>query len=290
MKKIIIALALFGALTPGLTACSSDDNHATQVEQVTLDQLPANTKQFIETAFPNAVIVKATKVNTPNYYGSFYQLILDNNIEIDFDKSGNWTEIETRDHTAIPAAFLQQEVPLIQAYVTEHYKGSFIVELDKNTKGYQVTLNSDLELIFNAQQEFIGLDLDLDEDEQLIDEDQLPTVAKNFLSTHFNDASIVLIKKEQDSKTTYNVYLSDGFKIEFNQEGEWIEIESKQNKEIPTVLLPNALTSYIQLHYSDYKLVGIEKKGQGFEVELQRGRQEIELLFDREGNFIKVDH
>lgn len=289
MKKNILALAIVGALTLSFTACSSDDNTPTKVEQITIDQVPNQAKKLIETAFPQASIVQATKISTPNYYGSFYQLLLDNNIEIDFDQAGNWTEIETKNHTAIPAAFLAQEVPLIQAYIAEHYKQSFIIEIDKNAKGYEVTLNTELELIFTAQQEFVGVDLDLDNNEQLITEDQLPSVAKSLLKTHFGPSTIVLIKKEQDTQVTYSVYLSDGFKIEFNQQGEWIEIETKRNKEIPTALLPTALTSYIQLHYSEYTLVGIEKNSQGFEVEIQKGRQELELLFDREGNFIRID-
>ena len=289
MKKKLIALVLFGALTIGVTACSSDDNTSTKVEHVTLDQLPGNTKKFIETTFPNAVIVQATKKNTPNYYGTFYQLTLDNNISIDFDKSGNWTEIETRNNTALPEAFLAQEVPLILAYVNANYPDSFLVELDKNARGFEATLNSGLELIFNAKQEFVGLDLDLDRDEELINEDQLPSAAKRFLTEHFSQASIVLIKKEVGRQTTYDVYLSNGFNIEFDQQGAWTEIESKQDNEIPSVLLPPALITYVQQHYSDYKLVGVEKNRQGFDVELKKGRQEVELLFDQEGNFLRID-
>ncbi len=290
MKKKIIALALFGALTLSFTACSSDDNPSAQVEQVTLDQVPTNAKKFIETTFPQATVVKATKVNTPNYYGSFYELILDNNIEIDFDQSGHWTEIETKDHSAIPATFLLQEVPLIQAYIEGYDKESFSIEIDKDAKGYEVKLNSGLELIFTAQQEFVGLDLDTEEDEQVIQADQLPTAVKNFLTTHFSDTGIVLVKKELDKAVTYKVYLNNGIKIEFNQQGDWIEMETKQNKEIPSDLMPVALTTYIQLNYSDFKLVGVEKKSQGYEVEIQKGRQEIELLFDQEGHFVQVDH
>ncbi|WP_353116979.1 PepSY-like domain-containing protein [Myroides odoratus] len=290
MNKKIIAIALFAALNLSFTACSSDDSNAVEVEQVTLEQLPANTQQFIAGIFPNAAVLQANKVSKPNYYGSYYKLRLNNKIEIDFDQNGNWTEIETEDRSAIPADFLAQEVPLIQAYVAEHYKSNHIIEIDRDRKGYEVTLNNELELIFNAAQGFIGIDTDLDEEEQLIDYAALPASVQSLLKTHFAASEVVLIKQETEAKeTTYKVYTNDGFKIEFNQQGDWTEIESKQGKTIPSALLPTPLITYIQTNYSDFNFTGIEKKRNGFEVELKKEKQEIELLFDKEGNFLRLD-
>ena len=290
MNKKIIALALFTTLTFGFTACSSDDSNSTQTERITVDQLPENTKQFVNAVFPDANIVQANKVNKPNYYGSFYKLVLNNNIEIDFDREGNWTEIETKNNTAIPADFLAQEVPLIQAYVAEHYKANFIVEIDKNRRGYEVKLNSGLELIFDANQVFVGIDMDIDDDEQLIDYRELPANAQQVLQTHFPTSEVVLIKKESDSEgTSYEVYTNEGFKIEFDQQGEWKEIETKQGKDIPSALIPTPITTYIQANYAEYKLTTVEKKPSVFEVEIKNGRQELDLIFDRQGNFIKID-
>lgn len=290
MKKKIIAIALFAILGLGFTACSSDDGNTVNTEQVTLEQLPTQTQAFIARTFPNATVLRANKTNKPNYYGSYYALVLTNNISIDFDQAGNWTEIETEDHTAIPADFLTQEVPLIQAYVAEQYNGNYIIEIDRNHQGYEVTLNNELELIFNVNQQFVGIDIDMDEDEQRITYAQLPALAQSFLQTYFPTAEAVLIKQETEARTaTYKVYTNNGFKIELDQQGNWIEIETKQNQDIPTALLPASLTSYIQTHYVDFKLTGIEKKRQGFEVELTKGRQEVELLFDAQGNFIRID-
>lgn len=290
MKKKIIAIALFATLGLSFTACSSDDGNAANTEQITLAQLPTHTQAFITRTFPNATVLRATKINKPNYYGSYYSLVLNNNITLDFDQAGNWTEIETEDHTAIPADFLTQEVPLIQTYVAEQYKGNYIIEIDRDHQGYEVTLNNELELIFNADQQFVGIDIDKDEDEQYITLAQLPALVQSFLQTYFSTADVVLIKQETEAReTTYKVYTHNGFKIELNQQGNWIEIETKQNQDIPTALVPAPLVTYIQTHYGDFKLTGIEKKSQGFEVELTKGRQEIELLFDPQGNFIRID-
>lgn len=291
MNKKIIAIALFAALSFGFTACSSDDSHATNVEQITLGQLPETTQQFIATTFPHATFLRAHKVSKPNYYGSYYNILLNNQVSLDFDQNGNWTEIETEDHSAIPADFLAQEVPLIQAYVAEHYPSNHIIEIDRDRKGYEVKLNNELELIFNEAQVFVGLDIDEDENEQLIAYAQLPAEAQSLLNQHFPSSEAVLIKQEIEAKETeYKVYTNDGFKIEFNHQGDWTDVENKQDKTIPTTIFPTPITTYIQTYYTDFKHTGIEKKRNGFEVELKKERQEVELYFDREGNFLQVEN
>ncbi|WP_158963857.1 PepSY-like domain-containing protein [Myroides fluvii] len=290
MNKKIIAIALFTTLSFTFTACSSDDNNPVQIEQVTLEQLPTTTQQFIANTFPNASVVGANKVTKPNYYGSYYKITLNNRVEIDFDQDGNWTEIETEDRSAIPTDFLVQEVPLIYAYTTEHYKANYIIEIDRERKGYEVKLNNELELIFNKDQVFVGIDSDTADDDELISYVDLPPSVQSLLNEHFSSSEFVLIKKEVDAKETeYKVYTTDGFQLEFNQAGDWMAIESKQGKEIPTALFPATITTYIQQHYSAFKHTGIEKKRTGYEVELKKGKQEIELLFDQEGNLLGID-
>ena len=290
MKKNLLAVVLCTTLSLSFTACSSDDSQATALEQVTFEQLPTTTQEFVATTFPDARVLRASKIVKSNYYGSYYALILDNNIEIDFDQAGHWTEIETEDDTALPEAFLTQEVPLIHTYVKTQYKGSYIVEIDRDRRGYEVSLNTGLSLIFNAEQAFVGIDMDLDENEQYSTYAQLPAAVQSFLKTYFPTVEVVLIKQETEVKTTtYKIYTHDGFTIEVDQEGVWLEIETKQNQAIPIALIPDLITNYIQTYYRDFKHTGIEKDKKGYEVEVKKGNQEIELHFDLDGNFIRVD-
>lgn len=291
MKKKLMALMLCLTLALGLAACSNDDSNPTGLEQVSLNQLPENTQQFIQGTFPNTTLLQANKLTKSNYYGSIYKIKLNNKVEIDFDREGNWTEIETTDYSELPAHFLAQEVPVIQAYVVENFKGKYIIEIDKDRKGYEVKLNDQQELIFNSRQEFVAIDIDSDQEEQLITYTQLPETVRSFLTTYFASSEIVFMKQEVEKEgTTYKVYLADGFKIEFDHLGEWEEIETKQNQMIPSILLPAPLTAYIETNYKTYQLVSIEKKSRVFEVELKRGQQELALIFDREGNFLQLDN
>lgn len=293
MKKRKIALALMLAVALGFTACSSDDNgNDHKVEKITEEQLPANSKSFLKTVFPNSSLRHATKVTTPNYYGSLYTTRLDNRVEIDFDKAGNWTEVEMEDDSAIPVEFLKSEVPHIYDYIVKNYKGFSITEIDRDMKrGYEVKLSSGLELIFNTKQEFVGVDLDLDRDEELIVGTDLPQKAQDFLKTHFTGVELVLVKKELDrAGDEYKVYLANGVKVEFTTTGDWKEIETKRNVAIPSTIIPSAMNTYIVKNYNKFHIESIEKEHNTYQVELVNGAQEIELVFDLEGNFLRIDN
>ncbi|MEK6494915.1 PepSY-like domain-containing protein [Myroides odoratimimus] len=292
MKKRKIALALMMVMALGFTACSSDDNgNDHKVETISPEQLPAGSKSFLSTVFPNASLRHTAKVSTPNYYNSAYKTTLDNRVEIDFDKAGNWTEIEMEDNSAVPTEFLKKEVPHIYEYVTNAYSDLFIVEVDRDmNRGFEVKLSSGLELIFNTKQEFVGVDLDLDRDEELIEKAMLPQKAQDFLKTNFPGVEVSLVKKELDREgDEYKVYLANGVKVEFNQVGEWIEIETKQNTAIPAGIIPANILTYIDANYKDFRLETIEKEYDSYQVEIVKGRQEVELIFDKAGNFLRID-
>ncbi|MCC9044419.1 PepSY-like domain-containing protein [Myroides sp. M-43] len=293
MKKSKIVLAVLLTVMIGFTACSSDDNgKANNVEQINEKQLPEQSKSFIKSVFPNASFRHVAKVTKPNYYGTTYASSLDNRVEIDFDNAGNWTEVEMSDNSALPIGFLKSEVPHILEFVNKNHKGQSIIELDRNIKkGFEITLNNNLELIFNLKQEFVGVDLDLDKDETLINASELPQLAQNFLKEYFNTANIVLVKHELDKEgDEYKVYLSNGFKIEFNQVGEWLQVETRRMETIPLALIPVRAMTYINSNYSAFKIESIEREQANYQIELVNGKQEVELLFDREGNFLRKDN
>lgn len=293
MKKRNIVLVALLLSMAGFTSCSSDGQKGkNNTEQISKDQLPTNSKSFLGSVFPNASFRHTAKVNKPNYYGTEYTTSLDNNVKIDFDKTGHWTEVEMSDNSAIPVEFLKREVPAIFDYINKHYQGQSIVELDREVrKGYEVTLSSGLELIFNTKQEFVGLDLDTDKDEVLITASELPKEALTFLKEHFKEVEMVLIKKELDKHgDEYKVYLSNGIKVEFDHTGKWVEVEVKQEVKIPSILIPIKAITYIQANYTAFRINSIERELNTFKVELVNGKQEVELLFDQEGNFLRIDN
>ncbi len=76
----------------------------------------------------------------------------------------------------------------------------------------------------------------------------------------------------------------------FSEQGNFIELE----QEIVLTDLPKAAIDYCHLNYKDYKLneAAIIKdvyKRATYEVELKKGKEKFDLLFDEQGNFVKKE-
>lgn len=122
---------------------------------------------------------------------------------------------------------------------------------------------------------------DKDEDEPMSSSD-LPTTAKDFIVANFPSSSIISVVKD---KTEYDVVLSDGTKIEFNKDGEWMDVDAAPTKALPSGFYPDTIDKYVAENYEGFVINEISKVNTGFEVDLTN---DVELLFGKEGNFISM--
>lgn len=120
-------------------------------------------------------------------------------------------------------------------------------------------------------------------DKYTIDRSQLPETAQQMLTEYFPKAKVGMIKVDRHllKKTDYDVKLTNGTKIEFNNAGKWTSVDCK-DKEVPSGLIPAAIRRHVKKNYADVKIVGIEKKTLGYEIELSDG---VELKYDLLGTF-----
>jgi len=122
------------------------------------------------------------------------------------------------------------------------------------------------------------------------DTKNLPATAKDFIQQNFSSNTIQEIEENANWKIwedeKYEVKLSNGVELDFDENGNIIEMESQNNAIIPLSALPANITSYLQENYPNIQVVGWEKQKKEQEVELADG---IELEFDAEGNFRKID-
>lgn len=124
------------------------------------------------------------------------------------------------------------------------------------------------------------------DDDKLVSYNELPSVAKEFVSNNFPAATITSTLKDHDTfGYTYQVTLSDGTAIEFEKDGEWIEVENRVSG-VPTSVLPAKILEYITTNYANTFVVDIEKD-RGYDVELNTG---LDLDFDSDGNFVRIDN
>lgn len=148
MKSIILKLTLLFAVSFFVMSCDKD-------ELIDVNNLPAVANTFLKDHFKDVRVLSVTRENDP-LTGSEYEVLLDNGIEVKFDKNGNWTEVEARANTAaIPTTFILES---IVNYVKETYPTAGINGIDKEKNGYDVELTNGLELVFDNEGKFVRID------------------------------------------------------------------------------------------------------------------------------------
>lgn len=115
---------------------------------IPVEQLPAEAKSFVKTNFPGKKIVYAEKDRNS------YECRLDEGTKIEFNKKGTWKKVDCH-HTALPAVIVPDA---IKQYVTTNFPGCLITKIEKERYGYQIELSNDIDLKFNYQGAFIGMD------------------------------------------------------------------------------------------------------------------------------------
>lgn len=115
---------------------------------------------------------------------------------------------------------------------------------------------------------------------------ELPAKAQTILSQHFKNQKVALATIETGLlEKNYDVVLNNGTKMEFDKNGNLTEIECKQAA-VPAALIPNAINTYLQQTYPEYKVRKFEMKRNEYEVELTNG---LEITFNKQFQVIDID-
>ena len=287
MKKTFLTSFMALSILLSATSCDSNDNVATTdktaIEPTTL---PSTAKTFTETYFPDAVYKSATKLKTPSVNGTVYDVSLANGFEIDFDANGNWTEIDGGTQ-AIPTSLIPEK---INTYIAANYPNLFIVQIKNEKTKYDVELSNGLDLVFTSGGDFVRIDKDGDNhNEVVVNSSTLPAAAKTLISTHFPAATIRLVEKKNSASTNgtiYDVSLSNGFEIDFDINGNWTEIDGG-TLAIPNALIPAKIATYVTANYPNLFITQIDNEKTYTDVELSN---DVELVFDTQGNFLRIDN
>lgn len=115
---------------------------------IPFSKLPTEAQNFIKTHFSSVKVLQATSD------WSEYEVILEGNAKLEFDRSGNWKEINCRGgsvpESAVPAR--------IQAYVKDHFSPDKVRTIERHVRGYEVKVTSGIELKFDKNCNFVRLD------------------------------------------------------------------------------------------------------------------------------------
>ena len=115
---------------------------------------------------------------------------------------------------------------------------------------------------------------------------ELPEEVISFLDTHFSGIEVRSVIKDYDNSTyEFEVYLSNGTRIELSRRGEWRNVENHLAG-VPHSVIPNKILTYVAENYPDQMIIGIERDRQ-IDVELKGG---VELVFSLNEDFVRFDY
>lgn len=135
---------------------------------------------------------------------------------------------------------------------------------------------------------FIACSDDDTTDETVIEAQELPTKAQDFVSTHFPTSDYSRIEMNtvaENDGSLYEVQLSGNFEIDFTAEGDWVDVDGN-GQEIPAAFIPEKIATYITENYADLFISGIDSEPTGYEIDLSN---DLDVKFDTEGNFVSED-
>ena len=107
------------------------------------------------------------------------------------------------------------------------------------------------------------------------------------METYFPQVGILKVEMDEHE---YEVKLTDGTEITFNLAFEWKSIDCDESSVygvVPAELVPEQIAAYIATNYPNQHIDKIEKKANGWEIELSNG---VEIEFDSDFNVTHIDH
>ena len=90
----------------------------------------------------------------PGPFEKPYGVVFNNGEKVEFDRRGNWTEINCK-MSSVPAALVPAK---ITQYVKSTYPGTKILEIEKDDNQYEVKLSNRLEVTFNRNFQVVDID------------------------------------------------------------------------------------------------------------------------------------
>lgn len=273
---------IFSSLTGEYLGLESDND---KEQIININELPAEAQSFLSAHFLGLAPTSVKKD------GDSYEVMYPGKTEVEFYLSGEWKEIEVEDSAEIPDSVIDILPAAIKVYIQTNHAGNKIEKIENKINCFEIELSGlKDELIFDRQGYLItGSGSGNPSDNERVIYENLPSNIREFLNAHFS-AEFMIAKKDKDE---YEVVLKNGTEIEFDLSGNLKTIEVIPNKgySVPESVMPNGINSYVKTNYPNRVVEEFEiktNKNYTYKIELS-GYPEIELLFDANGNFLRLD-
>ena len=145
MKKFTFLFVCLFAMS--LNVLASND------KPIQVTEMPKAAQAFIKSHFADQSVAVAKVEN--DFMNKSYDVIFTNGDKVEFDKKGNWTNVDC-EHTQVPVAILPEA---IRQYVAKNYPDAKVLKIEvTGRKGYDVELSNGFELEFDKRMNVIDVD------------------------------------------------------------------------------------------------------------------------------------
>ncbi len=144
MKKLVLAVVAIFAVS---TMAMADNDKPVQV-----NQLPTKAQTFLNTYFKGVKVALATQET--ELFNKSYDVVFNTGDKVEFDKAGEWTEVRCR-QTGVPAQIVPAQ---IAEYVKTNYPDALILQIERDSREWEIKLSNRWEITFNNQMQVIDID------------------------------------------------------------------------------------------------------------------------------------
>lgn len=118
--------------------------------------------------------------------------------------------------------------------------------------------------------------------DRMVSPEKLPNQAKQFIAANFPGVDVLSVRKDGFQ---YEAVLFDGTELEYTHGGKWIKVDCGMNP-LPAGILPANTAQYLTARFPMNFATHVKYEHKRYEVELNN---DLELLFDKNGNFMGAD-
>ena len=143
MKKIsliLVAISLFVF-----------SNANAQKKYLAVSETPGQIISYINAHFPKSEIISVKK--DKEVLKTEYKVKLNTMVELEFDGNFSIKKIESK--SALPQSVFPEK---IVAYIHKNYPNNKILEWKKEKKGQKIELDNDIDVVFDLNGKFLGID------------------------------------------------------------------------------------------------------------------------------------
>ena len=119
---------------------------------VTVDQLPQKAQAFIKQYFADKQVSLAKQER--DFFDKSYEVMFVNGEKVEFDKNGEWKDVDCK-FSEVPADIIPQA---IRTHIASLYPDAKVLQIDRDSRGYEVQLNNRLELSYNTSFQLTDID------------------------------------------------------------------------------------------------------------------------------------